>query len=100
MGLSCKVSGHGRWYVGAPGGDRGYRTDRCPRSWAGEPFAVEVATAHWWKTEGGGFSVYVPRPPALLIDAITFFAAALSEMYADEFREKPHADRGRDPGSL
>lgn len=80
---------------------RGFRTDRCLADWARSPFvrAVEEAYA-WLRSEGGGFSVAYPNPPALLLRAVLFYASEVGALEIREMESKYEdlANQGPDPG--
>ena len=63
---------HGHMYVGLAG--HGFRTNRCPATWAATRFAHETMDAYGWSEKGGGgFLAAFPRPSALLLNAIAFY---------------------------
>lgn len=84
---------HGRRYVGAPG--FGFRTNRCLADWAASPFVHQTEQAYGWSQQpGGGFAQFVGAdPPALLLDAVAFYATETAVRHAREI-ERARGDKG------
>lgn len=89
-------SPHGQWHIGPKG--YGFRTNRCPRSWAGHPFSIEVQRASW----DGAASVLLlcgPDPPALLVEAVQWFVTETNAVIAEKWREdEEKRERERNEG--
>ncbi len=95
---------HGRWYVGVAG--YGFRTNRCPRSWASHPTVMETLRALRY-AEGGMFTaVYGLTPPAVLVESVDFLRLEINAVQAevmrqwredaeDEARQRAGSGRGR-----
>lgn len=62
-------------------GDRegaGFRTDRCPRSWAADAVAAEVASIAWYAERGLGSVAVGGQWPAVLWDGVGIYMAQLA----------------------
>lgn len=77
--MTCELPGHGYWFVGRPGldarGEAGFRTDRCPRSWAADPFIRVVSDASYWVDRNAGLIALGTNPVAALFDAVGLFGS-------------------------
>lgn len=90
--MACTTAGHGLRYIGRR--RFGFRTDRCPRSWAAEdPLVGEALHGHGWMQNGGGFAAWAgTHPPAVLLRAIEFYAVESSwRVLAESKAEVQHA---------
>ena len=95
----CDEPGHGRWYVGSSEPDTpGFRTDRCPRSWASDPFVGLVSDLAFWAAKGLGTVAMGLYPPAPLMEAVGLriwqLDAAMHEKREKE-RDEREADEAR-----
>lgn len=94
---NCAEKGHGHYYVGRKG--KGIRTDRCPKSWAAEPIAVEAAQAYGWQQSPNGFAEWVgPHVPAVLMQAINLYAVEASWRVKHELDNPIKKPGARAPG--
>lgn len=92
---NCEQTGHGYWYVGKADADApGFRTDRCPRSWASSPFVSVVADMAFWTSKGAAANALGPDPVAAIFDAVGLWTWQREEARESK-REKERNERER-----
>lgn len=75
---------HGKWHIGIAG--YGFRTNACPRTWAGHPLVAEAFQAWRWAESGMFNAVYGLHVPNRLVEAVDYLRSEVSAILTERSR--------------